>query len=85
MTKVFVHAPFKSDLGQPIMRIHADLMKELDLIEGDFIYITSKNIQLIAKAATQKLCDKHSVRLDYSFIKALNITFGDSVVVLKAT
>lgn len=85
MSKVFVHAPFKSDLGHPIIRIHYDLMKELKLEDDDFVVITKGKIQLIAKAFTMKLCDKHSIRLDYPFIKALNITFGDSVEIVKAT
>lgn len=82
-TRVFVHAPYKQDLGEPIIRIHEDLMEELKIKEYDFIYITGKKNRLIAVAWHMESGDKHSVRLDFPFIKALNITFGDAVDIAK--
>ena len=86
MTKVFVHAPYKMDLGHPTIRIHEDLMKELKLEDNDFVYISKGKIQLIAKALSYAPGkNKRSVRLDYPFLHALDITFGDSVEIVKAT
>jgi len=84
MTKVFVHAPLKSDLGEPIIRIHEDLMMELEITVDDFVYIMFKKNQLIAKPWPLYSGDKFSVRLDFPFLKALNITFGDAVEIEKA-
>lgn len=85
MTKVYVHAPFDSDIGKSIISISEDLMRELDLKDGDFIYITKAKIQLIAKAKLMFSGDKYSIRLDFSFLKALHITFGQSVEIVKAS
>jgi len=83
MTKVFVHAPYKQDLGEAIIRIQEDLMEELKIKEYDFIRISGKKNSLIAVAWHMESGDKHSVRLDFPFLQALKITFGDSVDIVK--
>lgn len=68
MTKVFVHASLKSDLGEPIIRIQEKLMNELAVI-------TINMGQVLKKAALDSKTAEKTLTT-----KILIITAADSVL-----